>query len=650
MIGVQSENVSVQSASRTIIKGISRKPLALAALTFLGLEILVCLGANVFAPYNPLSQDLSAIQQLPSLSHLLGTDSVGRDVLSRILFGGRVTLEGAFEAVVVALALGVPLGIATGYIGGRFDRMMGRWVVDVMLSLPTIIVLLPVLVLFNQSMSAAMITFGVLSSISVLRVVRSATLAVTKELYISAAHVCGLSDIRIMVKHIFPRAIGPIVVQATILSAASLIVQAGLSFLGFGTPPPAPSWGGMINSAQSVLIGDPWLMVPPGLAVALTAIALGLLGDAVNDTVRDHWAGGRKPRGKSESVPSKGDAGIPRHPGAGIVMQVSGLCVEKQVSGRTVEVVSDVSFELRSGEILGVVGESGCGKSVTLSAIAGILPRGLFVTSGRLWIGGETFDLTRTDQLEKLRGKYFGMVFQEPVPSLDPAFKVGNQMVEVIRSLKKVSKGEAKKIALELFRSVSLAEGEVIFGKYPHELSGGMAQRVAIAKALAGDPLVIFADEPTTALDVSVQAEILELLRLLNTSQGVGIVLVTHDWGVVSDMCPRALVLYAGEVVEVGQVADLWSAPRHPYTVDLVAANPYFARPGERLRAIRGAVPEPGERPDHCRYADRCRKVTDDCRIRPIDLRTSEEGADGDVRCIYPEAGREVSVGSQVDR
>lgn len=616
-----------------------RKPLGAASAVYLLLLIAACAAASAIAPYGPLTQNLNAVAQGPSAAHLFGTDSLGRDLLSRLLFGGQATLLGVAEGVIVTTVLGVSLGVLSGYVGGWLDRVLAR-VADVLLSLPSIIILLAVLVLFNQSMLAAMVTFGVLGSAAMYRVVRGVTFGLREELYVAAARVCGLSHGRIIIRHVLSRALGPIIVQVSLFASVALVVQTGLSYLGLGIQPPAPSWGGMIADAQQVLIGDPWQLVPPGVVVALTVLAFGLLGDSVRDALQEHRSGRAQGRGALRPGSGSSPTDLPKRPdppsAPDIVLAIRGLTISATGGAVPRDIVTNLDLDLRQGEILGIVGETGCGKSLTMLAVLGLLPGGLTVTSGRAWLSGQEVALGDASQLAGLRGSQIGMVFQEPIPSLDPAFRVGTQLTEVVRAHTSLSRRAARDRALELLGQVSLTDPAAVAERYPHQLSGGMAQRVAIAMALAGGPRLLIADEPTTALDVSVQAEILDLLRELNSTAGMSIILVTHDWGVVADICDRAAVLYAGEVVELAPVAGLWGHPRHPYTADLMAANPYFALPGQALQTIPGRVPEPGHRPAGCRYAPRCSVSSPDCAESAVPL--TPVGPDtGAFRCLHSE-------------
>ncbi|MGV9803299.1 dipeptide/oligopeptide/nickel ABC transporter permease/ATP-binding protein, partial [Mycobacterium sp. NPDC003449] len=467
-----------------------------------------------------------------------------------------------------------------------------------------------------------------------LRVVRAAVLPVRQELYIAAARVSGLSHPYIIRHHVLPRVAGPIIVQAALLAAMTLLVQTGLSFLGLLVKAPAPSWGGMVADGVSVLILQPWLIWPPGLAIAATVLALGLLGDSIRDAMTEGWSGVSAPR--TERTPEycqtrPSAIGVPTPDSA--LLAIAGLQVSfGRPDGSRVRVVDHVSFHVNPGETVGLVGESGCGKSATVMAILGLLPRTGEIDGGSIIFDGQDLvDLTDADR-HALRGKRIGLVSQEPMVAFDPTVRIGAQIMEVVRTHHRVSRSEAHQRTLSLLGQVNLPDPAAVARSYPHELSGGMVQRVAIARALAGEPELLIADEPTTALDVTVQAEILDLLRKLQRERGMSVVLITHDWGVVADLCDRAVVLYAGQVVERGELGEIFRAPQHPYTRALHAANPHGAHAETTLPTIGGSVPQPGSWPAGCHFASRCQFVTDRCRQARVDLAVGKD--DHAVRCI----------------
>jgi peptide/nickel transport system permease protein len=626
-------------SSRRFLRRALHKPLGVVSAAYLVLLTLACVLAPLIAPYAPLAEDLTHVQAGPSAAHLLGTDELGRDVVSRLLYGGRLTLLGVVECVVVLLIISLPAGLAAGYLGGWVDRGVSA-VVDLLLSVPAIIVVLAVLAVFGSSMTAAMVTFGILGSAGVIRVVRSAVLSVREELYVAAARVSGVTEPRIVTRHVLPRIAGPVIVQASLFAAIALAIQTGLAFLSLGVAPPAPSWGGMVGEAASLINQDGWLLVPSGGIIALTILAFGLIGDAVRDSAVEGWSSRAAAPALRTARPVPGTTQNTITNDAGLddaLLAVRDLSVEFRGPDGPVTVVDHVSFELRKGEVLGIVGESGCGKSVTALSLLRLLPPNGRISGGRVLLGGRDLTAMSERQVASLRGQAIAMVFQEPTVSLDPSFLVGSQVAEVVRRHEKLSRAAAKKRVLELFEQVRLPDPAAVARRYPHELSGGMAQRVSLALALAGRPSVLIADEPTTALDVTVQAEILELLRQLQTETGMSIVLVTHDWGVVADICDRALVMYAGQIVEQARVGALFAEPRHPYTLGLQDCNPQRWTADGDLPVIPGTVLPPSLWPVSCRFRERCRFAGSDCAQGPIPLELSagSHGTGREVRCLH---------------
>ena len=564
------------------------RPLAVLALLWLLFLLLLSVSAESWLRLDPLDQDLLAMKQMPSSEHWLGTDALGRDVFSRMVHGIALTMAGVLEAVLVASVMGLSLGVSAGYFGGLWDRWVQQYV-SLVQSLPTMLIMLAVLAVFGQAMLPAMVTLGMMGSAGVSRVLRSVTLAVREELYIAAARISGLTDWHIIARHVLPRIAGPVIVQMSLFAAIAVIVQTGISFLGLGVAPPAPTWGSMIFEASASLNDFPWLLVPSGGVVALTVLSFGLLGDSLRDTSTEAWS---RPavRQKLKAREAVAPTDVPAD--SVLSMRNVTLVVEGR-HGRGFKadnmparaLVKGVSFDLKRGETLGIVGESGSGKTLTSLSLMGLLPPGVNVSAGTAVVAGEVIDLSNEARLAQLRGATVGMIFQEPMAALDPCFTIGHQLAEVLR-LQSLSASQVQAKVIELLEQVKIPNPSEVAARYPHQISGGMAQRVGIARALASEPQILLADEPTTALDVTVQAEILALIRSLSQSRQMAVVLVTHDWGVVADICDRALVLRHGEVLESASVVDLFHRPQHPYTQALLAANPHSAKPGDVLPTV----------------------------------------------------------------
>jgi peptide/nickel transport system permease protein len=607
----------------------ARRPLGVAGAAWLLLVLLGAVFASAIAPYGPQVQDLSSALSGPTMSHPLGTDPLGRDVLSQLLFGARPTLVGVAAALIAWLVAGVALGVIGGYAGGVTDAAISR-VTDLLLSLPVLVVLLVIFSVFPDALVMPMAILGVIASAGLVRVVRSVTLSVREELYIRAARVAGLSHPKIVLRHVLPRIASTVIVQAALFAGVALITESGLAFLGFGIVLPAPSWGGLIAEASQTLSRSAWLLLPSGGILGLTVVAFVLLGNAIRDTSTQAWAAPRQVAARRSAPAASSTPAIkepsPAERSGDVLLSVEHLCVGFADRQGAKPVVSDLSFVIRRGETLAVLGESGCGKTITALAVLGMLPPGARRTDGHVLLDGLDLTALAPREIAAIRGRRIGYIAQDPMVSLDPTFTVGSQIAEAVRCHRGGRRADARRQAVELLDSVNIPEPEVAARRYPHQLSGGMLQRCVTALALAGSPELLIADEPTTALDVTIQAEVLALLRGLQQERGMSLLLVTHDWGVVAAVADRALVMYAGQLVETATPACLFNGPAHPYTRGLLASSPQLATLGGRLQAIPGSVPAPGTWPAGCRFAPRCPEVEDQCREGPVAVRVAAPG------------------------
>ncbi len=605
-----------------------RNPVAVICAVYLFLLFVALAAAPLLAPYSPNAEDLTHVLAGPSARHWLGTDQLGRDVASRLLYGGRASLADVLVATGTFLLAGVPLGLLAGYHGGLVDRLVSR-TADLLFALPAIVILLMVVAVFPNNDLIAMITLGIIASPGLLRVIRGTTLAIRQELFVKAAQLSGLRTAAVLRRHVVPSLLGPIIVQGSLCCAGALIAESGLSFLGLLRPDTTgPTWGNMVSDAANVLGQDNWLLVPTGGIIALTVMAFSLLGDAVRDATVGRSVGSI-PLVRQLTRPATSAIAPQSLPGSDDLLVIDGLTVTLG----SVRLLTDVCLSVRTGEAVGIVGESGCGKTVTARAVLGLLPPGARVASGSVRFDGQELTTLTERQLNRIRGGGIALVSQDAVSSLDPTYTVGSQLCEVIRHHTGVSRRQARLRAAELLDMVSLPEPQAILRLRPHQLSGGMAQRVGIAIALAAGPRLLIADEPTTALDVTVQQEVLELLADLRRQLDMALILVTHDWGVLAEVCDRAVVMYAGEIVEEATAENLCLAPEHPYSAALLAANPQLASPAGPLPTIPGRVPPPSAWPSGCRFAPRCPRATTECRTQRIQLLGT---ADGAVRCLHP--------------
>ncbi|WP_456284768.1 dipeptide/oligopeptide/nickel ABC transporter permease/ATP-binding protein [Microbacterium sp. JZ70] len=558
-----SENGTNRSLTRRLI----RNPLGLASLVLLGAIVLLSVLSPWLAPHDPNLVDLGSAFDSPNAAHWLGADSAGRDVLSRLLSGGRLTILGAGITLIVAVVVGLTSGLIAGFYGGWFDTASDL-TTSLVMALPNMMILLAVRVVVGPSLWTTMAIFGVLISPSIYRLVRSGVRQVRNELYVDAARVSGLSDSRIIARHILFVVRAPIIIQSAIIAGIAIAIQSGLEFLGLGDQT-VPTWGVMLSEAFRNLYISPLLILWPGLAIALTIGSLVLFGNALRDALED------RPTAPRWRGATKGAKRSPEDlPGEDIVLSVRGLTVGyPEGSDRLKTVIQDVTFDVRRGEIVGLVGESGSGKTQTAWSILGLLPRGAVVEAGSIMHDGVEMLGDGGRAQRALLGKRIAYVPQEPMSNLDPLFTIGHQLIAPMRKHLGITKAEARKRAIELLARVGIKDPERTMRAYPHEVSGGMAQRVLIAGAVSCDPDLIVADEPTTALDVTVQAEILELLRSLRNERGLSMLLVTHNFGVVADLCDAVVVMRGGEVVEHGSAEEVLLAPQHSYTQSLLAST-----------------------------------------------------------------------------
>lgn len=545
-----------------------RNPLGVIPLMILVALVVVAALAPLIAPFDPNAARVELTNVAPFVSdYLLGGDAAGRDVLSRLIWATRGTLLASVVVLVVSLLIGGISGLLAGYYRGATE-VVGNWVSDVILALPGVVLLIALYAVIGPNILLAMAVYGVVVSPIFYRLVRGVVVAVRTELYIDAAKVAGLGDARIIFRHVLRAVRSPIIIQSAFLLGAAVGIQAALEFLGLGSPREA-SWGGMLDLAFRNLYVSPTGVAWPAVIVTVTVLAFVLLGNALRDALDPgskrtmlSVRAARRLREEPTSEPPPADA----------LLTVRGLRVGYPVPGGEVrEVVRGIDFEVRQGEILGLVGESGSGKSQTAFSVLGLLPRNAVVLGGSVVFDGAQL-LGRPDAVMKVLGSRIAYVPQEPMSNLDPTRTVGDQLARGLRATKRMSRADARAQLLELLRRVGIADPERVWRAYPHEISGGMAQRVLITGAIAGDPDLIIADEPTTALDVTVQAEVLDIIRGLRDDRGLAVVLVTHNLGVVADLCDRVAVMRHGELVETAPVADFFAAPKQEYSRELLSA------------------------------------------------------------------------------
>lgn len=556
---------------------VATDPLGLVSSIVIVVVILGGVLAPWIMPNDPAVQNLSLVNAPPLGEYLLGGDRLGRDIFSRLLSGTQQTVIASLIVVVVASVLGITSGLVAGYRGGRVDAVAG-WLSDLLMSLPGMILIIALYSVVGGSIYVSMAFFGILIAPSYFRLVRSLVLGIRNELYIDAARVFGVSEWRIVSRHVLGAIRGPIIMTTMFILAAGIAIQAGLEYLGLGDPN-SSSWGRTLQETFENITMSPIAALWPSLLITITTLALVLLGTVLRDAVQ---SAGSRPDGLSARVKKRivlaRRSSLPQRvsepPSASQVLSVTDLAIGYPDSPTTVAaVVHGVSLAINRGEVLGVVGESGSGKSQIVAAILGILPRTAVVLSGSVLYGGR--DLMNDEKGRRAAlGRHIGYVPQEPMANLDPTYTVGKQLEFALRATRRLPRKQALEQIYDLLRQVGIESPAAVCSMYPHQVSGGTAQRILIAGALIGDPELLIADEPTTALDVTVQAEVLELLRTLRSERNLSILLVTHNLGVVADICDSVAVMRRGVLVETGSVQELLSAPKHEYTQSLLRAVP----------------------------------------------------------------------------
>lgn len=573
---------------RNTFRSLLKNPFAIFSFVVLAILVFVAVTVPWLAPYPPNATDLASANVPPFTNgHLFGADQSGRDILSRLMWGTQATLLACVLVLGVSLVLGLTSGLVAGFYRGKTEAV-ANFISDLIMSLPGIAVIISLYSLTGPNIPAAMTAFGVIVTPSFYRLVRSVVISVRSELYVDAAKVVGLSDFRIVGRHVLSAVRAPVIVQSSFVLATAVALLAGVDFIGLGSPN-EPSWGRVLQETFSNIYLVPANIFFPALVISVTILAFVLLGNALRDTLQaSNRSASLKParrRTLARAAQDERVAGLhDLTPPQDVVLAVRGLRVGYPSSADDVaEVVHGVDLDVRRGEVHGLVGESGSGKSQIAFSVVGILPREAVVLGGSVFFNGKDL-LADKARIRKARGRQIAYVPQEPMSNLDPSFTIGAQLIYGLRAATGVSKSQARRELVALLTRVGIEDPDRVMRLYPHEISGGMAQRVLICGAVASSPELIIADEPTTALDVTVQAEVLELLRELTAERGLAMIIVTHNLGVVADLCDRVSVMKDGRIVESNDVDALFAAPEHPYTRDLLESS----RKVEIMEAIGG--------------------------------------------------------------
>jgi peptide/nickel transport system permease protein len=558
-------------ARRGALQRLLHDPQAVATASFLLIVFAVGVLAPIVTQHGPNDASLDAINApVGTPGYPLGGDQSGRDIFSRLVYSINTAAISGLIGAGVAIVIGLTAGLIGGYFGGRL-RSGVEWIFSLIMAFPGLLILIALMPLTGGDFRATMLIFGVLLSPGIYRITRNVTVGVKGELFVDAARVSGVTTIRILLRHVMPVVRGPVIIATAFLIGTSIGVQSGLAFLGLGSAL-EPSFGSMLSSGFQNIYIYPLQFLWPAILWGVMSASLVLLGNSLRDALEGERPKAAKQESRRRSPDSRRADRIDGVEGkAAPALAIHDLQMGyPKPDGSMREILRGVSLELHAGETLGLVGESGSGKTQTAFSALGLLPPAARITGGTIIVDGHRILDLNEKELRALRGKTIAYVPQEPMSSLDATFTVGAQLVEGIRAATGMSRSAAKEHGLQLLARVGIADPKATFASYPHQISGGMAQRVLIAAAVAAKPKILIADEPTTALDVTIQAEILDLLRDLQEEMGMAILLVTHNFGVVADVCDRIAVMRHGQIVETGDVFTVFREPAHPYTRTLL--------------------------------------------------------------------------------
>ncbi|MFG2881659.1 dipeptide/oligopeptide/nickel ABC transporter permease/ATP-binding protein [Streptomyces sp. NPDC048297] len=572
--------------------------------------------------------DPSAVLRGPSTGHLLGTDRLGRDLLARLLSATWPSLLPAVAATLLGAAAGITLGALTAVVGGRAARLLGA-LINLLLAFPALLVAMFFAALFGAGAGGAVLALTVASAPGFARITQTLAAQVAGTDFMAAARVLGLRRHRLLLRHVLPHIAEPLMLNTTVAAGSALVALSGLSFLGLGVRPPSYDWGLLLSQGLDRIYTEPLPAVAPGIAIVYAAVAFQLLGEMLAG------AAARQARPHPGEEPVAHPVRADRPASVDHVLEVEDLRVVLPTADGVVRPVRGVTLVLRRGEMVGLVGESGSGKSLTALAIADLLPDGARASWGtHRFLGTDVGSSTREERRRQL-ATGMALVFQNPASAFNPSLRIGTQMTEAVRAHRGTPRAEAVEQALARLERVALPAGRRLLRSRPFQLSGGQRQRVAIAMASMMRPALLIADEPTTALDVTVQRQIMDLLRRIRHDDATAILFISHDIALVADACDRVLVMYGGMIVENLPARELASGARHPYTRMLVASVPDLASERDRpLSTIEAGPPDPYGATPGCPFHDRCPHRLDRCATQSPVL--SPLGPGHEVACWQP--------------
>jgi peptide/nickel transport system permease protein len=607
------------------------------AAGWLGVMVL----AAITAPWLPFerSQNLRNIRAAPSWRHPFGTDGRGIDMVGRIIDGARISLSVGIFASLIGLVIGATIGIIAGYRRGRIDRLIVVGL-DVFAAFPSFVAASLAALVWGRSLRNVILVLGVLTAPVFARVTRAATLPLAERDFVVASRMIGARHRRVMTTELVPNIAIPVLSYGLLAAGVIIGIEGALSFFGAGVPDEYTTWGKLIASGQERVNTSPHLSLIPAAVIVLTVLALNTLADRW----QRRWLFGSSALPRVAPAPKATPARVaedtaivdPIVPGGREGLTIENLHTHLITPFGIIHAVDGVDLRLEPGTITALVGESGSGKTMVARSVIGLVNSPIKTdVPGRILFRDHDLRQLGPAAMRSIRGRRVAMVFQDPMTSLDPVQRIGRQLMEPMHVHLGTSRSEARTRAIELLRAVGIPDPERRMRAFPHQLSGGLRQRVAIAIALSCDPDVLIADEPTSALDVTVQAQLLDLLGKLCAERRLAVLLITHDLGVVAGYAREVAVMYAGKIVEQGQTRPMFAAPRHPYTRALLDAVPRLSHdPHHRLTSIPGTPPILLGRPRGCAFAPRCTAATDQCRSDDPVLTSIEEGRL--VACWHP--------------
>jgi len=603
-----------------------KAPSGLLGLGLVSLILVVSiLGPKMLGAYASVI-DVNVSRQNPTWHHLLGTDALGRDILSRLIVATRLSISLGLAAAALGALIGIPFGSMAASLNPRPRSVVLR-LLDVLLAFPALLVAIFVAAIVGPGILGALIGIGIPISFQFARITSALTLSVRGREYISAARVIGVSRLRVVYRYVLPNIAESLTILSTLYIGSSIVDMSSLSFLGLGVQPPAFDWGRMLTEGVQAIYLTPIAAVGPAIALAISSLAFGFVGEALARAMNPVIST-RKPSEtghKSDPVPDSGTAaesgGAVRHdqvPMDRDLLTVSHLTISFPGPDGPQIAVDDVSFSIAKDEVVAIVGESGSGKTLTAMAIARLVPYPGSI-KGTIRFHGHDLEAVTERALNRLLGTDLAVIFQDPLSSLNPVLRIGTQLIEGPVVHRGLNRGDAAKLAAIRLREVNMPTPEQQLKRYPHEFSGGMRQRVMIAMGLMNEITLLIADEPTTALDVTIQAQIMNLLEGIHASRKIAMLFISHNLALVTRNCSRIIVMYAGRVVEELTKSELLTSPLHPYTKALLSAVPDVARPRDlALANIAGNPPDPAQLPSGCPFHPRCPLAVSKCiALRP---------------------------------